>query len=327
MDRRFYLATGDTEDGADARDAVADVLPPGWIVVDEPDDVTAILAVDVDVDAELVKRAGGALRVLATIGPEVDEAAAAAAGARVLALPSDSQLSRLSVAEYSVTLMLMLVHNMLAITRSAAGPWAPDRQTPIHTNQTTYVYNWPAIQGSGFLRGRVVGIVGAGTIGAASAKLLAPFGVRLLYTQRHRLPAADEQRLGLEWREFDDLLRESDIISLCHRLQEGPGGNEGQFGSREFALMKPTAILINTARGRVIDEDALVTALRNGQIGGAGLDVFHYEPLPPGHPLLSLAGDNVIISPHIASGTENEYWRYAFRAVTDACGSGADARV
>jgi phosphoglycerate dehydrogenase-like enzyme len=181
------------------------------------------------------------------------------------------------------------------------------------------VYNWTGVEGSGFLLGKVVGLVGAGAIGVATAKLLRPFAVRLRYTQRHRLPADEEQRLGLEWREFDDLIRESDIIALSHRLQEGPGGNEGQFGAREFAMMKSTAILINTARGRMVDEEALVAALRNGEIGGVGLDVFHYEPLPKDHPLLALAGDNVILSPHIASGSEDEYWRYTLRAAVDAC--------
>lgn len=327
MNRRLFLAAAaDTEDGVDVRAATKHVLPDGWVVVDEPDGATAILAIDVDVDAEMIERAGPELTLIATIGPEVDQAATEA-GIEVLALPTDSQLSRRTVAEYTVLLMLMLVRNVLAITRAATGPWAPERDTPILTDQSTYVYNWPDVQGSGFLYGKVVGIVGMGTIGVTSAKLLAPFGVRLLYTQRHRLADVDEQRLGLEWREFDDLLREVDILSLCHRLQEGPGGNEGQFGTREFAMMKRTAILINTARGRVIDEDALVTALRDGQIAGAGLDVFHYEPLPLDHPLLALAGDNVILSPHIASGTENEYWRTTFRAVTDACESGAPARV
>ena len=251
--------------------------------------------------------------------PNVDEAAAKKAGARVETLLTDSQLSRLTVAEYTIGLMLMLRRNMLAIARTASEPWAPGRDTPTFTDQSTYVYNWTALPGSGFLRGNVVGIVGAGTIGQATAKLLAPFGVRLIYTQRHRLPVADEQSLGLEWREFDDLLRESDIITLCHRLQEGPGGNEGQFGARQFAMMKPTAILINTARGRIIDDDALAAALRNGDIAGAAIDVMHYEPPPKDHPLLALAGDNVIISPHIASGSENEYWRYTVRMVADAC--------
>ena len=319
MTRRLYLAAGDTDDGKEARDLATGMLPTGWVLTDEPERATAILAVDLDVDAGMVGRAGPELRVVGTIGPDIDEAATSKLGVHVVTLPNDSQMSRLTVAEYAVTLMLMLVKNMVAITRTATEPWAPGRDTPAFTDQTTYVYNWTGLEGSGILRGRIVGLVGAGTIGKAIATLLAPFSVRLLYTQRHRLPDADEQRLGLEWREFDDLIRDSDIISLNHRLQEGPGGNEGQFGTREFAMMKSTAILINIARGRMIDEEALVAALRNGDIAGAGLDVFRYEPLPKDHPLFAIAGDNVIISPHIASGSENEYWRYTLRAVVDAC--------
>ena len=124
--------------------------------------------------------------------------------------------------------------------------------------------------------------------------------MRLLYTQRHRLDPGAEVRLGVQWREVDALLGESDFVSLHHRFQEGPDGNDSHIGARELALMKPTAYLINTARGRLVDEDALVAALRSGQIAGAGLDVFRHEPLPADSPLFALAGDNVILTPHEA---------------------------
>jgi phosphoglycerate dehydrogenase-like enzyme len=85
--------------------------------------------------------------------------------------------------------------------------------------------------------------------------------------------------------------------------------------------MKPTAFLINTARGRIVDQDALVTALRNGEIAGVAQDAFPYEPMPKDHPLLALAGDNVILTPHIAAGTETEYWGLILRAVLNAADS------
>jgi phosphoglycerate dehydrogenase-like enzyme len=163
-----------------------------------------------------------------------------------------------------------------------------------------------------------VGIVGIGAIGAAVAEMLGPYRARLLYTQRHRLPAAEERRLGIEWREFDDLIRESDFVTLHHRLQEGTDGSERQIGARKFAMMKATAFLVNTARGRILDEDALVEALRRGDIAGVALDVFTYEPLPKDHPLLSLAGDNVILTPHIAAGSEAEYWNHILRIALHA---------
>jgi phosphoglycerate dehydrogenase-like enzyme len=102
------------------------------------------------------------------------------------------------------------------------------------------------------------------------------------------------------WHSLDDLLAQSDFVSLHHRFQEEPGGNDKQIGARELALMKPTAYLINTARGRLVDEEALAAALAGGQIAGAGLDVFRYEPLPPGHPFFALAGPRLILTPHVA---------------------------
>ncbi len=104
-------------------------------------------------------------------------------------------------------------------------------------------------------------------------------------------------------------MRESDFVTLHLRFQEGSGGNDKQFGAREFSLMKQTAYFINTSRGRMMDEDALAFALRSGQIAGAGLDVFRYEPLPADHPLLALAGDNVILTAHVAGSPMAEAWQ------------------
>jgi phosphogluconate 2-dehydrogenase len=141
--------------------------------------------------------------------------------------------------------------------------------------------------------------------------------MRLLYTQRNRLDPATEARYGIQWRELDDLLRESDFVSLHHRFQEGPDGNDNHIGAREFALMKPTAYLINTARGRLVDEEALVEALRSGKIAGAGLDVFRYEPLPADHTLFELAGDNVILTPHVAGAPVTEAWATIARELVE----------
>ena len=321
LPRRLYFATGDTERAGEGRDIVGGLLPPGWIRADEPDDAAAIIALDVDVDAEMIKRAGDALRVIATTGRSVDEDAARDAGALVLPGPGEPLFSYRVVAEYAVTLMLALARNLLALARTTTEhPWVAGRDTPTLMGQKDYVYNWTQFAGSGFLVGKTVGIVGVGVIGTRVAQLLAPFGVRLIYTQRTRLPAAKEEQLGLEWREFDDLLREADVVTLHNRLTEGPGGNEGQLGAREFSLMKPTAFLVNTARGRIVDQDALVAALRNHDIAGVAQDAFPYEPMPKDHPLLALGGDNVILTPHIAAGTEREYWGLILRAVLDAAG-------
>jgi len=147
------------------------------------------------------------------------------------------------------------------------------------------------------LTGRTLGIVGMGRIGAAVARRLAGgWGMRVLYTARSEkqldaLPHA--QRVTL-----DQLLQESDFVSLHTALT---ADTHGLISQRELALMKPTAVLINTARGAVIDQDALVQALKQGRPAAAGLDVTEPEPLPPDHPLVGLP--NCIILPHIGSAT------------------------
>jgi phosphoglycerate dehydrogenase-like enzyme len=317
--RRLYLVCGDSTFAAEASAGVRAALPPGWVLAEEPDGATVLIAIDAAVDADMLVRAGRDLRLIGTADADIDVLAADLDHVRVVTLPTEHQQSHQVVAEYTVTMMLALARNLLALARTATEhPWAPGRDTPALTDQRTYVYNWTGLEGSGYLSGKVAGIIGVGAIGSRVAQLLAPFGVRLRYTQRHRLSEAEEQRLRLEWREFDDLIRECDVITLHHRLQQGPGGSELQFGAREFAMMKPSAFLVNTSRGRILDEDALVEALRRGEIGGVALDVFHYEPLPKDHPLLALASDNVILTPHIAAGSDGEYWKHVVRTMIEA---------
>jgi glyoxylate reductase len=160
---------------------------------------------------------------------------------------------------------------------------------------------WPVWHPS-FLLGRDVhgatlGIVGLDAIGLAVAKRARGFGMTILYTSRHRKPDA-ERELGVQWRELPELLRESDYVSLNVALTPE---TKGLIGTKELAAMKPTGILVNTARGGVIDQDALVKALRERRIGGAALDVFAVEPIPAGDPLLQL--DNVLVAPHVGSAS------------------------
>lgn len=149
------------------------------------------------------------------------------------------------------------------------------------------------------LRGKTLGIIGFGRIGRAVARIGAKgFGMRVLYYSRHRAPREVEEEIGAEYASLDDLLRRSDVVSIHVPLTPE---TRGMIGERELRIMKPTAILVNTARGAVVDPDALVRALREGWIAAAGLDVFHEEPLPPDHPLTRL--DNVVLAPHIGSAT------------------------
>jgi len=112
-----------------------------------------------------------------------------------------------------------------------------------------------------------------------------------------------------ERRDFDDLLGESDVVTIHVSLSPS---SRGLFDARRIALMKPTAFLINTARGPIIDEVALVDALAAGRIAGAGLDVFDQEPVPAGHPLITLS--NVVLTPHIGWPTDDSYQRFATAA-------------
>jgi len=146
--------------------------------------------------------------------------------------------------------------------------------------------------------GKTLGIIGMGRIGRAVARRAKGFGMRVLYYQRHRLPEDVERELGAKYVDLETLLRESDFVSIHVPLTKE---TYHMIGERELRLMKRTAILVNTARGAVIDTDALVKALKEGWIAAAALDVFEQEPLPPDHPLTKL--NNVVLTPHIGSAT------------------------
>ncbi len=147
------------------------------------------------------------------------------------------------------------------------------------------------------LYGKTIGIVGYGNIGASVARRCQAFGMKVLYYKRHRLSKDEEEALGLTYADLDDLLRQSDVISLHTPYTKA---SHHQIDERAFGLMKPTAILINTARGAVVDENALINALKNKQISGAGLDVFEDDDVPRAK-LLEL--ENVVMTPHVGTQT------------------------
>lgn len=156
--------------------------------------------------------------------------------------------------------------------------------------------------------GRTLGIVGFGRIGQAVARRARGFGMTILYYSRTRNPAA-EKDLGARFSPLEELLRESDFVVLCVPLTPE---TRHLIGARELSLMKRDAVLVNVARGPVVDEEALVRALKEGRIWGAGLDVFEREPLV--HPeLLTLR--NVVLTPHIGSATWATRRRMAALAV------------
>lgn len=153
--------------------------------------------------------------------------------------------------------------------------------------------------------GKTVGIVGLGRIGAATARRLKSFGVKLLYNSRTRKPDL-EAEIGIEYATLDSLIERSDIISLSL-----PYNRETHhlIDANMIAAMKDGVYIVNTARGRIIDQTALVEALKSGKIAAAGLDVFEEEPLDPGSPLASM--DNVVLTPHLAASSEEAMERMA----------------
>lgn len=150
------------------------------------------------------------------------------------------------------------------------------------------------LEGGG-ITGKTLGLIGLGGVGRAAARRASGFSMRLLYHDPRRLEPAEENGLGVTWVTLECLLGESDFVLLHARLTPE---TRHMMGAREFALMKPAAYFINTARGPLVDEQALARTLCEGRIAGAGLDVFENEPRP--HPAL-LGLPNVVMTPHMGS--------------------------
>lgn len=187
-----------------------------------------------------------------------------------------------AVAEHAMLLMLAVCRRLVwQHSNVAAGRWRGNAV------QDVKLYE---------LKGRTLGIVGLGSIGKGVARRVAGFDCRILYTNRNRISAAEEQALGVTYAPLDQLLAESDIVSLNCPLTEA---TKGMINAAALAKMKPGALLVNVARGGVVVEADLVEALKSGHLGGAAVDVFDQEPPPKDHPLLHM--DSVICSPHCAS--------------------------
>jgi len=180
---------------------------------------------------------------------------------------------------------------------------------------------WQLTLGSG-LEGRTLGIVGLGKLGTMVARYGLAFGMDVIAWSRSNTPEKSKA-LGIGFAStLDDLLKKSDVVSLHLVLN---AETRGILGARELGLMKRSALLINTSRGPLVDEKALIAALQNGRLGGAGLDVFDHEPLPPDHPFRTLA--NVVATPHLGYVTEENYRIYFNDAVEDIAAWRAGAPV
>ena len=176
----------------------------------------------------------------------------------------------------------------------------------------------------GDLMGRTLGVIGLGRLGQRVAAYGKAFDMNVLGWSKNNSPERSEA-LGVTYTpELDDLLAQSDAISIHLKLNDE---TTGIIGARELGLMKPDAVIVNTSRGPLIDEAALVAALSEGRIGGAGLDVFDSEPLPLDHPLRTLP--NVVATPHVGYVTRETYAIYFADAVEGIAAwlSGAPIRV
>lgn len=213
----------------------------------------------------------------------VDLAAAAAAGVPVATVASSGAEAH-TVAEMAILLAGVASRRILHGDRAVReGRWG----------------SLVMLQGGVFeLAGKTIGLVGLGRIGREVTKRARAFDMRVLYHDVFRLSRDDEDSIGVEFRELDALLGEADIVSLHAPLTPE---TRGLINERTVGLMKPNAVLVNTARGPLVDANALAAALRAGTIRAAAIDVFDPEPPGPDNPLLGL--DNVVLSPHMAGVT------------------------
>lgn len=221
------------------------------------------------------------IAVLATGLNNIDQDAAREFGIRVLNVPN---YGRSTVAQHTMALMLALATRLLDYSRDVrGGRWAE--------SDMFCLMDHPVME----LEGRTLGIVGYGDLGQGVAERAKAFGMNILLGARPGQSAAETD--GYPRVPLEELLSQADVVSL-HCLLTGDTHN--LLGARELQMMKPDALLINTSRGGLVDEQALADALRNGVIGGAGFDVLTEEPPRNGNPLL--AGDipNLIITPHSA---------------------------
>jgi glyoxylate reductase len=234
------------------------------------------------VDAALLDEAPS-VRIVSNMAVGVDNIDVAAATARGVVVTNTPGVLTETVADLTFGLMLGFARRLPEGERVIReGRWPP----------------WsPAFMLGRDVHGKTLGIVGLGAIGQAVVRRARGFGMRVLYWSRERKQQV-ESELGVEWRSLEALLAESDYVSLHVALA---AETRGMIGRDELSKMKRDGVLINTARGGVVDQAALTEALREQRIGGAALDVFAVEPMGPDDPLLAL--DNVVVAPHVGSAT------------------------
>ena len=272
--------------------------PPYSVLLDKVQQIDGLLCLLTDsLDRQLIE-SGTSLKVISQMAVGYDNIDVAAATVRGIPIGNTPGVLTDATADLTWALLMAAARRIVEAEKFVrAGQW-----------QT-----WsPTLLLGTDLTGSTLGIVGFGRIGQAVARRARGFEMKVLYYSRHRQELALERSLGVEYTALETLLSESDFVSLHASLS---AETKGLIDARCLQLMKPSAILINTARGAMVDELALYRALRNNRIAGAALDVTDPEPIPLNSPLLKL--DNVIITPHIGSASERTRTKMAQMAVNN----------
>lgn len=287
-------------------EAIREALPADWrmVVTGEPtEDARAAALADADVafvmatkmPRTLLSRAGK-LRFIQKLGAGVDSIDLDYCREAGIALARLQAGNAIPVAEHTLLLMLAACRNLPRLdAQTRAGRW--DKEAVRGENQ--------------HIHGKTVGIVGFGAIGRQVARLLSGFSVNILYFDPVRASPEDEAAYGATYAALDDLVASSDVVTLHLPLMPATAG---LISAERLSRMKRGAILVNAARGGLVDEPALVEALREGRLFGAGLDAFSVEP-PVGNPLLELP--NTVVTPHCAGATVDNFASIAARAVAN----------
>ncbi|MDH4124642.1 MAG: D-2-hydroxyacid dehydrogenase [Gammaproteobacteria bacterium] len=247
------------------------------------DGVEFVFANKTRLSGELL-RAASALRFIGLTATGTDNVDIATAGKQGIAVANIRDYCTQSVVEHVIGSLLMLTHNLARYDRSVrAGDWA--------RAANFCMLHHPIRE----LADMTIGIIGYGALGQGVAKAAAALGMQVLVAARPGTENPATNRVA-----FDELLRRCDVISLHCPLTEA---TRGLFNADTIARMRPGAILVNTARGALVESQALVAALRSGHLSGAAIDVLPNEPPVAGDPLLDCSDDNLVLTPHIAWGT------------------------
>ncbi len=266
--------------------------PPKDVIIERVRDADALVSLLTDpIDAEIFD-AAPKLRIVSQYAVGYDNIDIGEATKRGIYVTNTPGVLTETVADFTFALMLAVARRVVEADK--------------YVREGRWKVAWhPLMMLGSDVYGRTLGIVGMGRIGSAVARRAKGFGMRILYYDSVRREEL-ERELGAEFADLDRLLEESDYVSLHVPLTPE---TYHLIGEEQLRKMKPTAFLINTARGKVVDQKALYRALKEGWIAGAGLDVFEQEPIPPDDPLLKL--DNVVLAPHAASASHETRSRMA----------------